>query len=58
VLADATALFDGGFGSDLAERLQPQDVLKRLDGRNVGDDYLRSLAVVALKRAAVQACAS
>jgi carbon-monoxide dehydrogenase medium subunit len=58
VLADATALFDGGFGSDLAERLQPQDVLKRLDDRNVGDDYLRSLAVVALKRAAVQACAS
>jgi carbon-monoxide dehydrogenase medium subunit len=58
VLSDATALFGGGFGSDLAERLQPREVLTRLDARNVEDEYLRSLAVVALRRAARQACAS
>jgi carbon-monoxide dehydrogenase medium subunit len=58
VLADATTLFGGGFGPDLAERLQPREVLTRLDGRNVEDEYLRSLAVVALRRAARQACAS
>ena len=58
VLADATALFGGGFGSDLAERLQPHEVLTRLDGRNVEDEYLRSLAVVALRPEARQACAS
>jgi carbon-monoxide dehydrogenase medium subunit len=58
VLADASALFGGGFGPDLAERLQPREVLKRLDAKNVEDEYLRKLAVVSLRRAARQACAS
>jgi aerobic carbon-monoxide dehydrogenase medium subunit len=56
VVADATALFGGGFGPDLAERLNRHAVLQRLDGKNVKDEYIRSLALVALKRAAKQAC--
>lgn len=58
VVADATALFGGGFGSDLAERLDRKSVLQRLDAKNVTDEYIRSLAAVALKRAAKQACVS
>jgi carbon-monoxide dehydrogenase medium subunit len=58
VVTDATSLFGGGFGSDLAERLDKKSVLQRLDAKNVTDEYLRSLACVALKRAANQACAS
>jgi hypothetical protein len=33
-------------------------VLQLLDGKNVKDEYIRSLALVALKRAANQASAS
>lgn len=58
VVADARTLFAGGFRSDLAGRLDRQAVLQRLDGKNVTDEYIRSLALVALKRAAQQACAS
>jgi carbon-monoxide dehydrogenase medium subunit len=58
VIADAATLFGGGFGSDLAERLDRKAVLQRLDAKNVTDEYIRSLAAVALKRAAKQACAS
>jgi aerobic carbon-monoxide dehydrogenase medium subunit len=58
VVADAASLFGGAFGSDLAERLDRQAVLQLLDGKNVKDEYLRSLAPVALKRAAKQASAS
>ena len=58
VVADAASLFGGAFGSDLAERLDRPAVLQLLDGKNVKDEYLRSLAPVALKRAAKQACAS
>jgi carbon-monoxide dehydrogenase medium subunit len=58
VVADATSLFGGGFGSDLAERLDRTLVLQRLDAKNVTDEYLRSLAAVALRRAAKQACGS
>jgi carbon-monoxide dehydrogenase medium subunit len=57
VVADAAALFGGGFGPDLAERLDQRAVQRLLDGKNVQDEYLRSLAVVALKRAATQASA-
>jgi carbon-monoxide dehydrogenase medium subunit len=52
---DATALFGGGFGPDLAQRLSEGEVLRLLDGKNVTDDYIRRLAAVALKRAAIQA---
>ena len=58
VVPDATTLFGGEFGSDLAERLDRTSVLQRLDAKNVTDEYIRSLAFVALKRAAKQACAS
>jgi carbon-monoxide dehydrogenase medium subunit len=58
VVPDATSLFGGGFGADLAERLDRSAVLQLLDGKNVKDEYIRSLALVALKRAAKQACAS
>jgi carbon-monoxide dehydrogenase medium subunit len=58
VVADAASLFGGGFGSDLTERLDRTSVLQRLDAKNVTDEYLRSLAAVALKRAAKQACAA
>ena len=43
VVADATSLFGGAFGSDLAERLDRAAVLQLLDGKNVKDEYLRSL---------------
>jgi carbon-monoxide dehydrogenase medium subunit len=57
VVPDARSLFMGGFGSDLAERLDRQAALELLDGKGVTDEYIRSLALVALKRAAKQACA-
>jgi aerobic carbon-monoxide dehydrogenase medium subunit len=57
VVADASALF-GKSASDMAERLDEPAVLKLLDGKNVKDDYIRHLALVALKRAAKQAAAS
>jgi carbon-monoxide dehydrogenase medium subunit len=55
---DAAPLFGGGFGLDLADRLDQRAVLELLDKKNVTDDYIRHLAPVALKRAARQACAS
>ena len=58
VIADATSLFGGGFGPDLAERLDRTAALQLLDRKNVTDEYIRSLALVALKRAAQQACVS
>jgi len=58
VVHDATSLFGGGFGAGLAERLADPEVLRLLDGRNVADEYTRRLAVVALKRAAMQASAT
>jgi carbon-monoxide dehydrogenase medium subunit len=54
-IADATSLFGGGFGPDLAQRLDRQAMLRLLDGKNVNDQYIRSLALVAIKRAASQA---
>lgn len=57
-VADATTLFAGGFGPNLADRLDSPAVLRLLDERNVTDPYIRSLALVALKRAAKQASAS
>ena len=58
VIAEASTLFRGGFGPDLAERFDRKAVLQLLDRKNVKDEYIRSLALVALKRAAKQACAS
>jgi carbon-monoxide dehydrogenase medium subunit len=58
VLADATSLFGGSFSNELAERLDRTAVQQLLDGKNVKDEYIRGLALVALKRAAKQACAS
>ncbi len=58
VVPDAAALFGGGFGSDLAERLDAATVRQLLDGKGVRDDYIRGLAAVALRRAARQACGS
>ncbi|MBX9827196.1 MAG: FAD binding domain-containing protein [Xanthobacteraceae bacterium] len=56
VVADASVLF-GNFARDMADRLDEPAVLKLLDGKNVTDDYIRHLALVALKRAAKQAAA-
>jgi carbon-monoxide dehydrogenase medium subunit len=58
VIAEASSLFPGGFGPDLVERFDRKAALQLLDGKNVQDEYIRSLALVALKRAAQQACAS
>ncbi len=58
VVADASALFGGAFGPDLAERIDGQVVDSLLDGKNVTDPYIRKLALVMLKRAASEACAS
>jgi len=57
VVADASALFGGNFTSDLGARLDRGAVLKLLDSKGVTDDYIRSLAPVALQRAAEQASA-
>lgn len=56
VVADARRLFGDGFNAGMANRLDRQAVLKLLDSRNVTDEYIRGLAPVALKRAAMQAC--
>jgi carbon-monoxide dehydrogenase medium subunit len=58
VIADATPLFGGKFDAGIAERLDQQAVLRLLDRKNVTDEYIRSLALVALKRAASQAGAN
>lgn len=58
VVADASSLFGGSFSNDSAKQLDSLAALKLLDGRNVTDDYIRSLAIVALRRAAQQASAS
>ena len=57
VVADARPLFGGSFDAGIADRIDRQAVSGLLDSRNVSDDYIRSLAPVALKRAAMQACA-
>jgi carbon-monoxide dehydrogenase medium subunit len=55
IVTDAATLFAGPFGSKLSERLDKNAVLALLDARNVRDEYIRRLALVALKRAAQQA---
>jgi aerobic carbon-monoxide dehydrogenase medium subunit len=58
VVEDARSLFGGNFDTGLANRIDHQAVVALLDAKNVTDDYIRGLAPVALKRAAMQACAS
>lgn len=55
VVADATTLFGGPFGPDIADRLDERAVLDLLDAKGVKDEYNRRLLLVALKRAAKQA---
>jgi carbon-monoxide dehydrogenase medium subunit len=55
VVPDARELFGGGFDAGIANRNDRQVLGKLLDSRNVTDDYIRGLAPVALKRAALQA---
>jgi aerobic carbon-monoxide dehydrogenase medium subunit len=55
IISDASALFNGRFAPDLANRIDSRAVLDLLDQKGVDDDYARQLAVVALKRAAKQA---
>ncbi len=58
VVADASSLFGGGFGADLAERLDTARLTSLLDSKQVADPYTRKLAQVTLKRAAKQASAA
>jgi aerobic carbon-monoxide dehydrogenase medium subunit len=58
VVEDARSLFGGNFDTGLANRIDNQAVVALLDAKNVTDEYIRGLAPVALKRAAMQACAS
>jgi carbon-monoxide dehydrogenase medium subunit len=58
VVADAAPLFASRFGANLADHLDRRAVLAMLDAKNVKDEYIRSLAFVALQRAARQASAS
>ena len=58
VIADATTLFAGPFGTNLADRLDDTAVYRLLDEKGVTDAYLRQLAPVALRRAARKAGAS
>ena len=55
VIADASSIFDGPFGAGMAHRLNDKRVIAMLDKKGVNDDYHRRLALVALKRAALQA---
>jgi carbon-monoxide dehydrogenase medium subunit len=58
VVPDATALFGGPFGADLARRLDKTIAHGLLDAKGVTDEYIRSLALVGLRRAAEQAVRS
>ena len=58
VIADATTLFAGSFGADLADRLDETVAIRLLDEKGVSDPYIRQLAPVALRRAARKASAS
>jgi carbon-monoxide dehydrogenase medium subunit len=55
VITDASELFGGGFRPGLDEHMDGDALLKILDGKNVKDEYIRNLALVALKRAVRQA---
>jgi carbon-monoxide dehydrogenase medium subunit len=55
VIADATTLFAGAFGANLADRLDDTAIYRLLDEKGVTDAYLRQLAPVALRRAARKA---
>jgi carbon-monoxide dehydrogenase medium subunit len=55
VVADATALFGGPFGPDLARRSDERAALALLDAKGVSDEYTRRLVLVGLKRAATLA---
>lgn len=57
VIADAAPLFGGSFKAGMANAMDRQAVLRLLDEKNVTDEYIRGLAPVALKRAAMQASA-
>ena len=58
IITDARILFGGAFHSDIAERLDQRAVLELLDAKGVRDEYNRKLVLVALHRAARQACGS
>jgi aerobic carbon-monoxide dehydrogenase medium subunit len=55
VMSDAASLFSGAFRADLGNHLDQRAVLDLLDAKGVTDEYNRQLALVALKRAAMQA---
>ncbi|MCS0497303.1 FAD binding domain-containing protein [Ancylobacter sp. MQZ15Z-1] len=57
VIDDAAPLFGGPFGERLDQRLDEAALDRRLDERDVVDDYVRAMARVALARAAAQASA-
>lgn len=58
IITDARILFGGAFHSDIAKRLDQRAVLELLDAKGVRDEYNRQLVLVALHRAARQACGS
>ena len=58
VVADATTIFGGAFGPEVARRLDRKAALALLDAKGVTDEYIRSLALVGLRRAAEQASRS
>jgi aerobic carbon-monoxide dehydrogenase medium subunit len=55
IVGNATTLFGGPFGPDIASRLDERVVLDLLDAKGVQDEYSRHLLLVALRRAARQA---
>ena len=56
VVEDATAIFDVTSKAGAVPQIDEAAVGKLLDERSVTDTYLRKLAVVALKRAMLEAC--
>jgi carbon-monoxide dehydrogenase medium subunit len=56
IIKNANTLFGGKSGEDFASQFDESAVTSLLDDQNVTDTYNRKLDIVALKRAALEAC--
>ncbi len=56
IIKNANTLFGGESGEDFASQFDEGAVVSLLDDQNVTDTYNRKLDIVALKRAALEAC--
>ena len=58
MIADAAKLFSGKSDADFATEIDEEMIRTLLSDQNITDIYLRKLSSVALKRAALEACAT